>query len=903
MKLVIRFLVLIILGVWQVAYTATLLDGGNVTAALNAGSQQPSLQKADADDDVDDEEVEVGSSATSVKVPTVSTSTVVPKKSLELGKTASPAEEKNIYLNFENTSLINLVNYMAERKNINLIPDKGLEGAKVSLTTREPLTLEGAWSIFLTILEMSGFTIVQAGNVYKVVVKDKKLTEPLPVYVNTKTTDLPDSDLSIRYVVFLQNIQVTTIENLLKNMLSDKSDVYTHKEANGFVITDKAFNIKTAMKVIEHLDTIGQPETVVVMKLRESNAEDVQNLLNSLIKKPDGNPLARLLGKPAEGTTDYFPQGTRIIADKRTNSLILMGQADPIKKIEDFIVNHVDTNLKNAESPLHIYELQYTNPNSIAEILRAVTDIDQGPGQDAAKFGAVRGGVKYFKTMNFQPDQKGNRLLISCADKHDWQLIKKTIQDLDKPQPQVALEVLIVTVSSSDLEQIAGAMRNKKHGIFGNGIDIQTSPIAANPSLDANSTSLLGNLLPQLLTKQGAALLSFGKKLDVWAIFEMLKTRTSSTSLTQAFLTVANKTTAKLENGQTQYIIMNQTASTGIDGYSPVDAKQTVNITPQINLDGVVNLKINIDNKSFDSSSGVNSGATLDNNVDTTVTVADGQALVLCGSISSQLQEAKTKTPLLADIPVFGWFFKNHQITKQQNYQFIFIAPTIIKPRSAPGVELYTKMKLHAATKNIDDSVGAKKTADPVMNWFFDTTRQNYSDKIIDYASARYQPVGVDVKNDAYYRSNSTDEEGHFMDEKKAVASEFISNKTGVLVNGQEQLETSFATRESEQTTEPIKNREALKDFVAEKTLLEKQADVSDQKLDEKRLRLKNLVSTMVSKKREESLEQREQFKEFVAPAVDADGNDIPLIEERTQFKEFIAPLGTVGDLVTRVSS
>jgi hypothetical protein len=69
-------------------------------------------------------------------------------------------QKKDIYLNFENTSLLNVVNYMAELKKINLLPDKTLEGAKISLTIRDPLNVDGAWNIFLTILEMSGFSIV-----------------------------------------------------------------------------------------------------------------------------------------------------------------------------------------------------------------------------------------------------------------------------------------------------------------------------------------------------------------------------------------------------------------------------------------------------------------------------------------------------------------------------------------------------------------------------------------------------------------------------------------------------------------------------------------------------------------------------------------------------------------------
>ena len=81
------------------------------------------------------------------------------------------------------------------------------------------------------------------------------------------------------------------------------------------------------------------------------------------------------------------------------------------------------------------------------------------------------------------------------------------------------------------------------------------------------------------------------------------------------------------------------------------------------------------------------------------------------------------------------------------------MSPTIIKPRSTPGMQLYTKMKLHQATDDIEDTVETKCIMDPIHNWFFNPEKENYSHKVIDFANARYQPTTVDIRNDPYYRS------------------------------------------------------------------------------------------------------------------------------------------------------
>ncbi len=680
------------------------------------------------------------------------------------GKESKPAEEKernDIYLNFENSSLANVVNYMAELRNINLLPDKALADIKVSLTIREPLTVDGAWNIFLTLLEVSGFSIVEVGGLHKVMPKDKKMTEALPIFINVPYTTLPDSDLTVRYVMFLQNLQIDSVKDLLDSLLSDKHTLFPYAQANCFIITDRCYNIKSAMKVIHELDAMGQPETVVVMRLKRTNATDVKGLIEGLMsKKQDNNPLARFFAKPVDSTTEYFPSGTKIVAEDRTNQLILMGSPGPIEKIKDFIMAHIDVDLKAAESPLHIYELQYSDATAIAEILTAVTAPPEGgAGQQAAKYGAIRGGVKYFKPMKFIVDKDANRLIISCTDKQDWILLKSIIKDLDKPQPQVAIETLYVSIDENDIKQMGGSIRNKKEGQLGKGVDFQAASLGTaslSTGTDKNPVTLLGSMLGQLITDKGSTLLTFGQASNIWAVFEMLKSRTNASIISQPFITVANKVAGKITVGSENNVVTEDSGGTGPKGYGTVTADTSLEVEPQINLDGVIRLKITVNISEFTDPTVGNKSV---NHLSTNISMADGQVLVLGGFMQTKVSENTNKTPLLADIPIFGWFFKNQKRTIGRKYIFIFMAPTIVKPRSTPGVELYSKMKLHEATNDIESGIKTVKTHDPLLNWFFDPKGENYSHKVVDFANARYQPTTVDIKHDTYYRANSSEDE------------------------------------------------------------------------------------------------------------------------------------------------
>jgi general secretion pathway protein D len=680
---------------------------------------------------------------------------------------AATEEKKEIYLNFENADLSSFIDYIAEIKKLNIFAEKQIEGAKISLTIRDPLTVEGAWNIFQTVLDTSGYAIVKTGDIHKIVSKDKKLTQPLPAYINVAPEKLPDNDSTIRYVFLLSNLQIGgDVTNLLQNMLSTPNALVEQKDMNAFIITDKAYNVKAAARLLLDLDSMGLPETVTVLKLRNVNATDVVALLTSLIRKPDVNPLARLLGKVAEGSTEYFPPTTRFFPEERTNSLVLLGTTKGVDKIVNFITKNIDTEIKAAESPLHIYEFQYIDATAAMAILKDVTAApDSTAGQSASKFGAIRGGVKYFRPMTFQVDKGGNRLLVSCVDQQDWKLLKKTLDDMDKPQPQVALETLIVMIDPQDYRAFGGATRNKKTGQLGKGIDFQSAaldtPSVTIPSGQQNANSLLGNMLNQITANVGQSVLSFGNTANAWAVLQAIKTFTCTTVLSQPFVTVANKTTANLIVGNTQRIIdSTQNTGTGgatLQGFKDAVANTTLNITPQINIDGVIVLDVNLEITDF---VGQDPNHTISRKVKTNVTIADGQVLVLGGFVKTTVGETEYKTPILANIPLLGWFFRDKERTTTKSYLFIFITPTIIKPRSSPGMQLYTKMKLHQATDDIEDTVETKHLMDPIHNWFFNPEKENYSHKVIDFANARYQPTTVDIRNDPYYRANKEEELG-----------------------------------------------------------------------------------------------------------------------------------------------
>lgn len=267
-------------------------------------------------------------------------------------------------------------------------------------------------------------------------------------------------------------------------------------------------------------------------------------------------------------------------------------------------------------------------------------------------------------------------------------------------------------------------------------------------------------MMSQIIQQQGLNVLTFGKGTstsgNIWGVFNMIKSQTNTSILSQPFITTTNKTKATVTVGTKQRVVKEDQGGNGLKGYDWADANTMLEITPQINIDGVIKMHIVTKIEEFLAGG---TGNTQKRNIETDVTVADGQVLVLGGFVKTKVSETKNKTPLLGDIPILGWMFKSQSRIITKEYLFVFMCPTIIKPRTLPGIGVYTKMKLHDVTDSIEESIQTKKIPDPIHNWFFNSEKENYSHKVIDFANARYQPTTVNIKEDPYYRTQTKRQE------------------------------------------------------------------------------------------------------------------------------------------------
>ena len=645
------------------------------------------------------------------------------------------AQKERVVFNFEGADLKNVAQYVERLFDISFITDDAIDpilnpkgrvsGHKISFKTQKPITKKQAWGLFNTFLNMAGLTTIPQADpkIFIIQTLKKALRSPVPVYINIDPEKLPDNDAMIRYGYFVKDCPLATIKNVIDSLRSSNSTLIEITDNNAFIITDSAYNIKVLMTIVKELDRVSMPQTMSILKLHKVDAKYVKEIFDKIVKKDqDTGVAARLFGPKKKPTALYFPTDAKIIVEKRTNSLILLGTAEGIKKIEEFVTKEVDVDISAPYSPLHVYDLKYAEAQGITNIMNNLVKFGHAEGKPGR--GAVRGGEQYFKNMQFTAQDDGNRIIIR-GDYDDYLKAKEIIDKLDEPPVQVAIEVLILALDTQDTKNLGAQLRNKFKEPCGSRVNFQTSglagsgPIIPNTTTDTpGATRLLGNLI-NLVTglSIGSTVVSFGTDAyGVWGVFQMLNELISTQVVSNPFLLATNNTKAKVRLGESRRAITATIASTGgaIDAFDDNKANLEVKVTPQINSDGMIVMDLEVDLDNF-----IGASATIKNTrkVKTSVVAADKEVLALGGLIRETIRNNVTGVPILSKIPILGWLFKNKTKDKVQQDLVILISAQIVGAEE--GIKKFTKRHVSEYRDTLKMANAAKTPMDPIDNAFF----------------------------------------------------------------------------------------------------------------------------------------------------------------------------------------
>lgn len=686
---------------------------------------------------------------------------------------------------FENAELSSLITYIEKRFGLTFILDDAIKplpqggksavGTKISFSTNQPMTKKDAWSVFTSFLDMAGLTAQPTANkrVYRITTNDPRsplsvTRGPLPTFIGSDSGELPSDDTRIRYVYFVENTSIDVVKNVLDSLRSATSpNLIIVPELRAIIITDKAYNIKTMLEVVHELDRITVPETMSVIKLKRADATKVAELYKAITKEDQQSLASRLLGGRRPSTASYFPEGTRIIAEPRTNTLILLGTSSAIKKIEDFIITEVDKEVDIRFSPFFVYSLKYVEADAIANILRDVLSV-QTEGSDVSKFGGVRAGDKFFGPVTIVPEKSGNRLIIFAAYE-DRTKIVEVIEQIDIEMPQIAIKCAFLNVDINDNKDFGVQMRNKIGGttaapdpatggiagLIGPNVTFQTSGLGGSPVIENSTTTfgaqrLLGNLvnLAKISTSPGTTYVTLGTDAyDVWGMLRFLETYSHVNVMATPFMVTTHKYPAQVIVGETRRILTGTTQTTAgpVQSFGDLSANLDVQITPQISYEGLITMNIRVYIQQF-TSTDISSGNRTEKTIETSVIMGNKEVLAFGGLMRDVYSETYNKVPILGDIPVVGWLFKYKAKNVIKSSLILLVTAEIIPPKDDSVAKAFTQEKIDDALKLTQAMHTSSERFDPVHRWFFKDCCDQSQQTIKDFTGKEERYIDPSLK-------------------------------------------------------------------------------------------------------------------------------------------------------------
>lgn len=664
-------------------------------------------------------------------------------------------EDEFIEFQFENTDLKNVIGQMSDLFGVSFVTDdvidplpqlpgiRATKGFKISYRNHKPLTKKEAWNLFLTFLDIAGFALINTSDpmYYRVVSTENARKSPLPAFIGVDLNLLPDNDQFIRYVYFIENSSIEVITKIVDALKSPVAVLVALSEVKAIVLTDKAYNVKMLMGVVKELDKATMPQEMAILKLRSADAEDVQKLYESLTKAEAETAPQRFPAARKSPTTLYFPENARVIAEPRSNSLILLGTREAIERIENFVKKYIDKEPDKPYSPLHIYHLKFANATTVANIMNDMAKF--GKETAAGKAGGVRGGNKYLGQLDFVPEPITNSLIVR-GSYEDFLAAKPALDKIDEQQPQVVIEVLLVGITLNTSKELGAQIRTKEPnfgGLFGNNIKFQTTGlfgtkgVVENSNAETGSQRLLGDLINLVKgAVAGNTVFTLGSDaFGVWGVLAMLETISDTNVISNPFMIAINKQPAEVTVGEKRRVVTSTVTSGGNEenAFGDDDASLSVKITPQINSDGMILLDINFSLQQFLTPTTSTNVAKSVRKVTTKAILSNNEVLAIGGLIQNRTDTANSKVPILGDVPLLGWLWKNRSDSSAMGNLLLLVSTHILDAQSPQDAAHYTQVHVDDYLGMVGGMEQASDLRDPIYRWFFKPSEKSV-EKIVE---------------------------------------------------------------------------------------------------------------------------------------------------------------------------
>ncbi|MDE4041369.1 type II secretion system secretin GspD [Acinetobacter pittii] len=617
-------------------------------------------------------------------------------------------------INLRDADLTAFINEVADITGKNFAVDPRVRG-NVTVISNKPLNKNEVYDLFLGVLNVNGVVAIPSGNTIKLVPDSNVKNSGIPYDSRNKLR----GDQIVTRVIWLENTNPNDLIPALRPLMPQFAHMAAIAGTNALIVSDRAANIYQLENIIRNLDGTGQND-IEAIGLQSSQAEEI---------------ITQLEAMSATGASkDFNGARIRIIADNRTNRILVKGDPETRKRIRHMI-EMLDVPSADRLGGLKVFRLKYASAKNLSEILQGlvtgqavsssnsnnsssnssnpINNLMGNNQNSSSNTSGSNGSSISTPSINLNGNSNNNNQnsissfsqngvsiiadnaqnsLVVKADPQLMREIESAIQQLDVRRQQVLIEAAIIEVSGDDADQLGvqWALGDLSSGIgllsFSN-VGASLSKIAAG-YLTGGAAGAAGVLGSANGGTGGGASFAVGDfsnpRRAYGALIQALKTNTKSNLLSSPSIVTMDNEEAYIVVGQNVPFVTGSvtTNSTGINPYTTVERKDvgvTLKVIPHIGEGGSVRLEVEQEVSNVQNNKGQAADLVTSKRAIKTSVLADhGQTVVLGGLISDDTEQSRQSLPLLGDIPYLGRLFSSNARSNVKRNLLVFIHPTII---------------------------------------------------------------------------------------------------------------------------------------------------------------------------------------------------------------------------------
>jgi general secretion pathway protein D len=565
--------------------------------------------------------------------------------------------------NLQDADILSVINEVSLETGKNFVVDPRVSG-KISLISSKPIQPDQVYDLFLSVLELLGYSAIQSGDVVKIVpnIESNELATPI---ASAKSPGRPD-DVVVR-VISLDNITAAQLIPIIRPMLPQWSNVSTYVPGNVIILMGRAGNLERIIKVIHNVDSASGSE-ISVIQLHRATATQVASVISNL--------------QNASRAAGEIPL-VSISADERGNR-ILLGGSKAARLRMAALVTELDTPNAGVQGNTEVIYLRYLQAKKFAPILGKIAQniLGKGDGNVSSGLSTSIGTSSFLTQQNnpstrssgkTAPEEPENKTLIQAEPNTNSLIItappglmsalNTIISKLDIRPAQVLVEAVIVEIDENEL----------------NDFGIQWGELTSAASI-ANSNSDDG------FPAEGLGRLGIIPGVDLKAVLSVLKNTSGVNVLSTPNIVVLDNQKATLavgtNIGETSGSYATSAGTTTVTPFNTVSRADVVlklDVIPQINLGNAVKLTLNLKNDSLQNPTDPGSNPVINTSqIKNSVLVNSSDVLVIGGLMSNKINDKIDKVPLLGDIPILGNVFTHKARTLEKKNLMVFLKPVIM---------------------------------------------------------------------------------------------------------------------------------------------------------------------------------------------------------------------------------